>query len=431
MTPIKRRLLYIFRDDLLRLRITWESGSITLSTGYHVTRKDSKGRAIWDGSRCKANTTHGKDKIPATIINKVLQGIEDKVEQVFYHFEMDNKVPTKEEFKTYYRTGQNEMHKDFETALNEFMSESETARQWSEGSARQYQVFKKILLYVHKEIGLSFETLSTETQNDIVRCLTVATSSKRQLPHFDDKNRGYHNLTINTVLNVFRSFIRWAYTKGYVEDTRIISKAVSLKIAQRPVIYLTWEEVMKIYNHDFSNTPTLDQAKNFFLFSCFTSLRFSDIHKARWEDIGNGVLRVTIKKTGTYVDIDLNKYSSAILETQKQRYTQPDGYIFPHKLNNSTLNHQIKIICKICGIDKPISKLHQIGSNRYEETQPKYKFISIHTGRRTFIVNALSMGIPPRIVMEWTGHSDYNAMKPYIAITSESRKQAMKKFDFV
>lgn len=39
-----------------------------------------------------------------------------------------------------------------------------------------------------------------------------------------------------------------------------------------------------------------------------------------------------------------------------------------------------------------------------------------HTGRRTFICNALAMGIPPQVIMKWTGHSDYKAMKPYILI---------------
>lgn len=34
------------------------------------------------------------------------------------------------------------------------------------------------------------------------------------------------------------------------------------------------------------------------------------------------------------------------------------------------------------------------------------KLVGTHTGRRTFIVNALSMGITPNVVMKWTGHMD-------------------------
>jgi len=49
--------------------------------------------------------------------------------------------------------------------------------------------------------------------------------------------------------------------------------------------------------------------------------------------------------------------------------------------------------------------------------------------RRTFIVNALSLGITPNIVMKWTGHSDYKAMKPYIDIVDSIKAGSMTKFD--
>jgi len=42
---------------------------------------------------------------------------------------------------------------------------------------------------------------------------------------------------------------------------------------------------------------------------------------------------------------------------------------------------------------------------------------------------ALSSGIPPQIVMKWTGHSDYHAMKPYIEIADKTEVDAMKLFD--
>ena len=52
-------------------------------------------------------------------------------------------------------------------------------------------------------------------------------------------------------------------------------------------------------------------------------------------------------------------------------------------------------------------------------------------GRKTFIVQALSRGIPPNIVMKWTGHSDYKAMKPYIDITGSIKASEMSKMNFL
>ena len=45
------------------------------------------------------------------------------------------------------------------------------------------------------------------------------------------------------------------------------------------------------------------------------------------------------------------------------------------------------------------------------------------------VVNALSLGITPNIVMKWTGHSDYKAMKPYIDIVDSIKASSMTKFD--
>ena len=57
------------------------------------------------------------------------------------------------------------------------------------------------------------------------------------------------------------------------------------------------------------------------------------------------------------------------------------------------------------------------------------KGYTTHAGRRTFICNALSLGIPANVVMKWTGHSDYKAMKPYIDIADDIKANAMNKFD--
>lgn len=61
------------------------------------------------------------------------------------------------------------------------------------------------------------------------------------------------------------------------------------------------------------------------------------------------------------------------------------------------------------------------GNLRQEVEKQKWELVGTHTGRRTFIVNALSLGIPPNVVMKWTGHNDYQSMKPYIDIVDSIR----------
>lgn len=83
----------------------------------------------------------------------------------------------------------------------------------------------------------------------------------------------------------------------------------------------------------------------------------------------------------------------------------------------------------MCSIDTPIMITEAYGSERKEYVVPKYELITTHCGRRTFISNAISMGIPPNVVMKWTGHSDYKAMLPYIEIADQSRMENMAKFN--
>ena len=86
---------------------------------------------------------------------------------------------------------------------------------------------------------------------------------------------------------------------------------------------------------------------------------------------------------------------------------------------------------ELAEIDEPITQTYYMGKKRIDEVLPKYSLLGTHCGRRTFICNALSLGIPPQVVMKWTGHSDYSAMKPYIDIADEIKATAMEKFDLI
>ena len=91
----------------------------------------------------------------------------------------------------------------------------------------------------------------------------------------------------------------------------------------------------------------------------------------------------------------------------------------------------IKELCKLAGINEEIRVTTYKGNVRTDKIQPKWELVGTHTGRRTFIVNALSLGITPNIVMKWTGHSDYKAMKPYIGIVDSIKANEMTKLDML
>ena len=95
------------------------------------------------------------------------------------------------------------------------------------------------------------------------------------------------------------------------------------------------------------------------------------------------------------------------------------------------MNFYLKELCKMAGIDEPIRLTSYKGNQRIDEVKPKYELIGTHTGRRTFICQMLSLGVPAEIVMKWPGHSDYSAMKPYIDIVDKAKAAEMSKINIL
>ena len=98
-------------------------------------------------------------------------------------------------------------------------------------------------------------------------------------------------------------------------------------------------------------------------------------------------------------------------------------------LSNQKFNVHLKELCKLAGINEKIRITSYNGNERKDIVKEKWELIGSHCGRRTFVVNALSLNIPPNIVMKWTGHSDYKAMKPYIDIVDQIKAAEMNKFN--
>lgn len=138
-------------------------------------------------------------------------------------------------------------------------------------------------------------------------------------------------------------------------------------------------------------------------------------------------ITITTIKTADTLKIELNKYAKAILNKYADM-NFPFDKALP-VISNQRMNEYLKEMSEICGLNDPITVTYYKGNKRIDEVYPKWQMIGTHTGRRTFICNALMLGIAPQIVMKWTGHSDYKAMKPYIDIADTAKAEAMKLFD--
>ena len=119
--------------------------------------------------------------------------------------------------------------------------------------------------------------------------------------------------------------------------------------------------------------------------------------------------------------------SKAILEKYKSVHFE-DHKALP-VISNQKMNDYLKELGELAEINDPVRETYYKGNERIDTVTPKYALLGTHAGRRTFICNALALGIPAQVVMKWTGHSDYKAMKPYIDVADDIKANAMNKFN--
>lgn len=262
--------------------------------------------------------------------------------------------------------------------------------------------------------GLTFDFFDEKGLNDYVTYLRDVKEMR--------------NSTIGKQLSFLKWFLRWAFKKGVHRNNAYDSYKPKLKSTQKKIIFLTWEELNKLREFEIpAAKQALDRVRDVFLFQCFTGLRYSDVFNLRKSDIKGDHIEVTTVKTSDSLIIELNNHSKAILDKYKDVAFEHDK-VLP-VITNQKMNDYLKELAEMAGIDEPVRQTYYKGNERIDDVTPKYALLGTHAGRRTFICNALALGIPPQVVMKWTGHSDYKAMKPYIDIADDIKANAMSKFN--
>lgn len=224
------------------------------------------------------------------------------------------------------------------------------------------------------------------------------------------------NNTIFTKVKKLKRFMNWAKERGY--HNNIEYKNIKRKEEEVDIIYLTNDELNRVYELDLSNNKVLEQVRDIFCFSCFTGQRFADIISLDFKDIRGNSWFLRTNKTRDTIEIPLSSRALKIVD----KYQQFNGF---YKFNNQIYNNHLREIGKLTKIEEPIKRTRYRGKEVIEETKPKYEFMSSHLGRRTFVTLSLEKGIRPEIVMRVTGHKDYKTLQRYIKITSKVTKEEM------
>lgn len=407
----------------IRLRVSWAGLRCDLRSGYVIApdKWDADNSCVRLGCKNSYRQTAGE-------INRALTRQASTIEEVLTRYELEHAgaVPSVAEFKALFNEAEGrakpkpaelQPKSDFLQVFDKFTAEVGITNNWTPATYTKFKAIRK-----HVEAWRSEVSLDDFDKADFASWVSYLQNTAKLL-----------NTTVAKDVGFLRWFLRWAAANGYYsgrahENYRPRFKGLDCK----EVIFLSWEELQHFLTFEFKpGIPSYGQVRDVFCFCCFTGLRYSDAAKLRRSDLHleekPPYMSVVTKKTTDRLRIELNKYALAILE----KYA---GVGFPGDkalpvISNQKMNEHLHDAAEAAGLNEPVNIVAYAGNLRQEWVVPKHEALTTHAGRRTFVVNALRMGIPPAVIMKWTGHSDFKAMRPYMEIVDEAKVENMERFN--
>ncbi len=215
------------------------------------------------------------------------------------------------------------------------------------------------------------------------------------------------NTTSKYIKNL-KTVINFAVSRGYIPNNPIQSYKAKLQRIEKE--FLTEKEIQSIALKKFDN-DRLDEARDVFIFCCYTGLSYSDSAKLDKNNIViglNGQKQIHIKRTKTDVTANiplLPKALDIIKKYKDHEYCSYTGKLLPTK-SNQKQNAYLKEIATLTKCTKNLTT---------------------HTARHTFATLMLTKGVSIETVSSMLGHTNIKTTQIYAKIIEEKVMTEMGK----
>jgi len=213
-------------------------------------------------------------------------------------------------------------------------------------------------------------------------------------------------------------FLHYALKNGWSTNEKFKQFKAPEKYGK--VEYMTWEELMKLYNKDYEK-DNLNQVRDCFVFQSMIGCRYQDLKKLCKDNYEGGILKFTTQKTGTQIEIPLTGISKEII----QKNTIINSNKLLPVMNIWRYNKLLKQIGKLSGLERRVEVL---GENGNKILIPFHEIMSSHMARRNFIGNAINkFNIRTEVIQSITGHSkNSKCFGRYYNIDLQTKKKAVE-----
>ncbi len=284
----------------------------------------------------------------------------------------------------------------------------------STGMMNVYKNMKDHLVAFQEYRGtlITFDSFDFNLYESLVNYLTYGYVQRRRSEIINGKRqpiKGLKTATVGKTIKQLRIFLRDRMRRKIIppidlSDFRILDEDTD-------AVYLTWEEVARIYQADLSEQPQLTKYRDLFVLGCLTGLRFSDFSSIQPEDVRRGSLYKKQKKSDHWVVVPLWNAAEEILVRRFNRRIPV--------VSNPEFNRHIKKVAELAGICEQVKFSHKKGNKDIIQVKPKYEWVTSHTCRRSFCTNEFLAGTPIDLIMKISGHKSHRDFYRYIRITPE------------
>jgi integrase len=268
--------------------------------------------------------------------------------------------------------------------------------------------FKALTIYKYENFANTLKEFS-EVQKKQFIISDVNTDFVNQFLNFLVETRDSSINTQGEFARRLKTITKDAQKQGYRVD--LDYQNIKSFEDENIVTYLTFDEIEQYQNADLDN-KRLEIARDWFIISCFTGQRISDVqlfNKSMIEKYdGQDYLCFKQYKTPKSVEIPIH---FKVKEIMKKYNGFPPLFTNNLQSNRSMLAKLIKKGCQLSQINEKV----QGRFNGKKAVYPKYKLISNHTGRRSFACNFYGLeGWTQPTIMAITGHESEKSFLYYI-----------------
>lgn len=218
---------------------------------------------------------------------------------------------------------------------------------------------------------------------------------------------GNNENTASKSLRSLRTFVNIAIRYRHIKDNPF--QYIKIKKVDGKRDFLNREELAVLSNAYFNlevNKPIEREILRYFLFSCFTGLRYSDLRSLKVSSISENKVKIRMHKTGYLISIPLTQKAIQLVPIPFSTDNQPVFRIYCNKVTNRILK--------------------QIGE-RFEIP----KKLTCHVARHTFATVSITLGIPIEVVSKLLGHTNLKTTQVYAKVVDSLKETEMKKWDTI